>query len=85
MPDDYTEHFLLIYSNLERRLVSTRQFAGADVDEASAAYTAAEETHPGPDYEVVLISANSLDTIKRTHRHYFTDPDAPLTELLSYA
>lgn len=85
MPDDYTEHFLLVYSNLERRLVAIHRFPGAAVDEASAAYTAAEREHPGPQYEVVLISANTLDTIKRTHGHYFTDPDAPLAELLSYA
>ena len=27
------------------------------------------------DFEIVLIGADSLDTIRQTHGHYFADPD----------
>ena len=52
--------------------VNVRSF-GTDYDAAQDAYAAAErERGVGTAVDVVLISADSLETIKRTHSSYFT-------------
>lgn len=67
-------HFLLIYDVRQQRLVSSDQFA--DPGEATAAYAQAESRHRlSKDYEIVLVGADSLETIRRTHGHYFGDRD----------
>lgn len=63
-------HFLLIYDRAGRRLVSSVAFS--DVDEATAAYDAAEVEHLGDqEVEVVLVGGDSLESIKQTHGQYF--------------
>jgi hypothetical protein len=45
---------------------------GTDYDAAQAAYQEAEQKAAGrSDLDVVLLSADSLDTLKRTHSSYF--------------
>ena len=45
---------------------------GSDTSEAAKKYAAFERRYRYEDgYEVVLIGADSTDTIKRTHAHYF--------------
>jgi hypothetical protein len=64
-------HFLLVY-NLDRgQLVEEpRQFSNPD--EAAAAYSALEQEHRHDSHvEIVLIGADSLETIKSTHGNYF--------------
>jgi hypothetical protein len=76
-------HYLLIYDLRAGRLLETRAFESAD--EASAAYSKAERQHlDQPDIEIVLIGADSLDTIRRTHGHYFATggPEIKLPELV---
>jgi len=67
-------HFLLVFSHAEQRLLDTRHFASSD--EATKAYRDAEEKYRGrSDLEIVLVGADSLATIQRTHGHYFmTEP-----------
>lgn len=49
-----------------------------------AAYAAREEQHrEDPSVEVVLVAADSLDTIRTTHSHYFADGDAGLLDGVS--
>lgn len=69
-------NFLLVYSYDEQRLIDKCEFL--DAAEAAAAYRKAEETYRGRSdkFEVVLVGADSLDTIKRTHGHYFLEPSA---------
>lgn len=63
-------HFLLVFSHAEQRLLDTRSFE--DSDEATKCYRDAEEAYRGrSDLEVVLVGADSLATIQRTHGHYF--------------
>lgn len=69
-----TIHFLLVYSYGEQRLIEKREFTNPD--EAAAAYRAAEESNRGrsDEFEVVLVGADSLATVERTHGHYFLAP-----------
>jgi hypothetical protein len=63
-------HFLLIYNAVDR----TVKVEDLGEDEAAAAERYAdveEELRTETAYEVVLIGAESLDTIKTTHSHYF--------------
>lgn len=63
-------HFLLVYDLGAQCLVSQQQFV--DGDEAAVANAALERQHKGrDDLEIVLVGADSIETIKRTHTHYF--------------
>jgi len=63
-------HFLLVYDLVQQRLVHEEQFT--DAHEAADAYGRMEWQHRGNrDVEIVLVGADSLETIKRTHGHYF--------------
>jgi hypothetical protein len=63
-------HFLLVYNVDLGRLVHTQEFT--DAQEASREYARLEGKHRGESgFEIVLVGADSLDTIKRTHGHYF--------------
>jgi len=65
-------HFLLVYDLRARKLISSLRFRSAD--EAAAAYGEAEREHVGnSDIEIVLVGADSLETIRKTHGHYFPD------------
>lgn len=67
-------HVLLIYSLEQQKLLSERTFSEQQEDEAFAAYTAAEDEHRGlNDVEIVLLAADSIETIRRTHGSYFRD------------
>ncbi|MBI2691730.1 MAG: hypothetical protein HYX29_07300 [Solirubrobacterales bacterium] len=63
-------HFLLI-SDPGKPEPEVREL-GSDYDAAIVAYNEAEENHRGDEIEVVLLSADSVETIRRTHSSYFT-------------
>lgn len=66
-----TNYFLLTY-DLGTRTAQIREF-GADDRAAAAAYTELElQYRDREDIEVVLIGGDSLETVKKTHSHYFT-------------
>ncbi|MHB8631133.1 MAG: hypothetical protein ACYC9W_04310 [Candidatus Limnocylindria bacterium] len=70
-------HFLLIYDLRQRRLVDVQTFT--DATEATDAYGRAELEHLNDrDTEIVLVGADSIETIKRTHGHYFTEGKGPI-------
>jgi hypothetical protein len=76
-------HYLLVYDLRARRLLETR--ALKDADEAAVEYGKAERQHlDRPDIEIVIIGADSLDTIRRTHGHYFATggPEIKLPEFV---
>lgn len=76
-------HFLLVYDLRAQRLISQRQFD--DGAEAAAAYSALEAENQGrADLEIVLVGADSIETIKRTHAHYF-DPSGAASPFLAGA
>lgn len=70
-----TIHFLLVYDLARQTLVARREFD--DPTEAAAAYAELEAAHRADrDYEIVLVGADSIDTIMKTHGHYFGRPES---------
>ncbi|HEV3072759.1 MAG TPA: hypothetical protein VGY76_15175 [Solirubrobacteraceae bacterium] len=64
------KHFLVVY-DIPSAHADVRPY-GTDYDAALAAYEQAEQdARTRSDVEVVLLSADSLATIKRTHSSYF--------------
>lgn len=69
-------HFLLIYDRL-RGSLAQEPLEFNDAAAAAQAYESAELEHRGDrDLEIVLIGADSLDTVKQTHRNYFESGDS---------
>lgn len=78
-PADDIKHFL-VTRDVARGKTIVVEF-GTDYEAAQRAYQAAEQEARGrPDLDVVLLGADSLETIKRTHSSYFEAK--PLDELL---
>ena len=77
-----TVHFLLVYSHAEQRLLEQEEFK--DSTRATRAYVAAETKHSdNSDYEIVLIGSDSIETVMKTHGHYFsTERDDVFSDLL---
>lgn len=80
-----TVHFLLVYSFDEQRLVRQQPFT--DAREATAAYNAAErEFRLKENFEIVLVGSDSIETVMKTHGHYFRDAsDSIFSDFLSPA
>ena len=63
-------HFLLVYDRRQQKLVFQRPYENAE--EAVKAYEAMEEKHrKDRQMEIVLVGADSLETIMLTHGNYF--------------
>ncbi len=63
-------HFLLVYDRSKQRLVFQKPYKNAE--EALKAYEAMEEKHRDDrQMEIVLVGADSLETIMLTHGNYF--------------
>ncbi len=76
-------HFLLIYDHAKQELRSKREFSDADCDAATEAYQEAEaEFRDESNIEIVLIGADSIETIARTHGHYFHQAEDRLARYL---
>lgn len=77
-----TNYFLLIY-NLATREIEIEEWHDDDIG-AAARYSERErEFQHDDDIEVVLVGADSLDTIKVTHSHYFVKETGDLFEQLA--
>jgi len=71
MTNGPTQYFILVY-NLTTRHVDVHEF-GANEDKANRAYTRLEDEYVSKGkFEIVLVGADSIETIKRTHSPYFT-------------
>jgi vacuolar-type H+-ATPase subunit F/Vma7 len=69
------QHYLLVYDLDAQRLVAQKQFE--DGDEAARAYAELERQYQGrEDLEIVLVGADSIETIRQTHAHYFDSASA---------
>lgn len=81
MSPDEIKHFLVIFDPADGG-VDVRPF-GTDYDAAQKAYAAAEqESGIETTLDIVLLSADSLETIKQTHSSYFNGGDDQLAQLL---
>lgn len=75
-------HFLLVYNGPGRTLERCDRFE--DVEEGLEAYAQAEDEYRGRhDIEVVLLGSDSIETLKRTHGHYFETPTEPDLSVLA--
>ena len=71
-------HSLLVYDLRHQALRSQQAFAKAD--EAMIAYQRLEQQYRAdPEIEIVLVGADSIDTIRQTHGHYFEGVALPVT------
>jgi hypothetical protein len=68
--DDEIRHRLVSYDPARRE--ATVQEFGTDYDGALDHYARAERQALGTDLDVVLLSTDSLETVKRTHSTYFS-------------
>jgi hypothetical protein len=67
------QHFLVVY-DVARSVAAVEEF-GTDYDSALEAYAERErEYRLDSAVEVVLLGADSLDTVKKTHSSYFLRP-----------
>jgi hypothetical protein len=81
MSPDEIKHFLVIYDPTSGK-TEVQRF-GADYDAAQASYAEAERVNGVEGkLDIVLLSADSLKTIKQTHSSYFPDGADRLEELL---
>lgn len=71
-------YFLVVYDPRGEDLVDLKEFR--DQEEAGAAYFAAEKAHDGDGIQVLLFDADSIESIKRTHPHYFSDSNGDTLE-----
>lgn len=63
-------HYLLVFDHQRDELLSWKEYL--DAAPAIEAYQQTERAHEGnAQMEIVLIGADSLDTVKRTHANYF--------------
>jgi hypothetical protein len=81
MSPDEIKHFLVTYDPATGE-TEVRPF-GTDYDAAQTAYAEAERANGiEASLDIVLLSADSLETIKQTHSSYFNGGDSQLKELL---
>lgn len=83
---DTIQHFLLTF-DIGRQTADVRSF-GDDYEAALNAYDAAEDQFRfDPQIEVVLLGADSLETLKKTHSSYFmgTPEEHPFASFLRNA
>lgn len=82
MSPDEIKHFLVSYE-LATGKTEVESF-GTDYDAAQAAYAEAEQANADDEekLDIVLLSADSLETIKQTHSSYFSGGSRRLEELL---
>lgn len=70
MTEAEIQHFLIVY-DIPSGKVEVRDF-GTDYDAAQTAYAEVEgEMRDRDDLDIVLVGADSLETVKRTHSSYF--------------
>ena len=63
-------HFLIVFDHKRNELLQADPFT--DAQEAATRYAQLEEEHRHEtDLEIVLVGSDSIETIHRTHGHYF--------------
>ncbi len=81
MSPDEIKHFLVTYDPATGE-ADVRSF-GTDYEAAQRAYAEAEQANGlETKLDIVLLSADSLATIKQTHSSYFNGGESPLGALL---
>lgn len=63
------DYFLIVFDPKAEELLRLTEFT--DADEAAAARRATEDEFQNTAIQVVMFAARSLDSVKKTHPHYF--------------
>ena len=83
MSPEEIKHFLVIYDPKAGK-TTVKRF-GTDYEAARIAYGLAEQENGlSEERDIVLLSADSLQTIEQTHSSYFSGGNAQLEELLEH-
>jgi hypothetical protein len=70
--DHRLHHFVIVFDGTAGRVLETRAFDDSDVAAALDVYRDTEARYQDTaGVQVVLISADSLETVQRTHRNYW--------------
>jgi len=64
-------HYFLLSFRIADHSVEVEDF-GSEEAAAVAAYSALEQSADANEVEVVLVGADSLETVRKTHSHYFS-------------
>ena len=81
MSPDEINHFLVSY-DLSTGKTKVESF-GTDYDAAQAAYAEAEQANADDEkLDIVLLSADSLETVMQTHSSYFDGDSRRIEDLL---
>jgi hypothetical protein len=67
-------HYFLLSLDLEQHMVTLKTFKMAELSQATDEYLR-EEKLAGKNKDVVLVSVDSLDALKRAYPNYFLDTD----------
>ncbi len=81
MSPEEIKHFL-VTRNVSTGEVTVEEF-GTDYDAAHIAYSEAERASVNSDLDIVLLSADSLETLEETHSSYLRAGEGRLAQLLS--
>ena len=66
------KHFLIVYDRPAGKILELQPYSDVEEERALKTRFAREiELGQNPDIEVVLVSAESLDLLKKTHSRYF--------------
>jgi hypothetical protein len=74
-------YFLIIYDTATEDIVALKEFSRAS--DAEAAYFAAEREYRDDQLQVVLFGADSIDSVRATHPHYFREEGGETIEFLA--
>ncbi len=78
MTDNGPEHYFILIYSIPSKELEIHEF-GSDSDAAAEAYSRFEMEHRDDfTVEVVMVGADSIETIHKTHSHYFAEKSEDL-------
>lgn len=78
------KHFLIVYSRARGETLEVREFDGDRAPALRARFERELSERGNPDIEVVLLSADSRDTLERTHGRFFKTSEQLAQQLRSF-
>jgi len=67
------KHYLLVFDRPESRIIEIKEYTNSS-DALTARFDLEKSLGRDPDIEVVVLGADSLDNLHRTHSRYFNRP-----------
>ena len=77
-------HYHLILLDLTKRKANIRSFSKAEIDQANKEYSKLEQTiESGADYQAVLVTSESIKSLKQAYPSYFLDAELFIKQIYS--